>query len=210
MSSYHYIGSVSDNKDPDGLNRIRVSILGETDSVTGWIPFLSMYAGDGTGLTLLPEIDSQVMVISLDENNIQQVAIGGIWSNADPPPETEENAEADLNQDGENNLRFLKSRSGTQIIFDDTEGQEKIQILSSDKKSRFEFLLAEELVSLTTENDLTIGAKKTVSIQAEEVEIVGKKKISFDVEELQISAKKTLDVDIDKDLGIDGSGISFN
>ena len=210
MGSNHFIGKVSDNKDPDGLNRVRVSKLGEEDNVTGWIPFLSPYVGDDNGLTLLPDVDSQVVVVSLNDKNSQQVAMGGIWYNDEQPPTTGENGEADLNQDGKNNLRFLKSRSGSQLIFDDTEGQEKIQILSLDGKSRFEFLVADEIVSLTTENDLTISAKKMMSIQAEEVEIVGKKNVNFDAEELQINAKKTMDFNADKDLGVKGSGISLN
>ncbi|QQO09010.1 phage baseplate assembly protein V [Breznakiella homolactica] len=210
MFSYYFLGKVTDNQDPDSLNRIRVSKIGEDESVTDWIPVITPYAGNDTGLSLLPDVDDQVLVVSLDEHNIRKAAIGGLWSNEAAPPSTGENSDADLNQDGNNSLRFFKSRSGSMVIFDDTEGEEKIQIISSDGKSRFEFLNADEMVSLTTENDLTIGAKGVISIQAEEIEINSKKQLNLTGEEFQIAAKKAMDITSDQDITVKGSGIALN
>jgi phage baseplate assembly protein gpV len=189
---------------------VRISRIGEEDSVTGWIPVLASCAGSDAGLSLLPDVDDQVLVVSLDEKQIKQMVIGGIWSNNCAPPETGENAEADLNQDGSNSLRFFKSRSGAMFIFDDSEGQEKVQIISSGGKSRFEFLDADEAVCLTTENDLTIGAKGNILIDAEEIGLTAEKQFDLSGEELQVSTTKDTGVEADKGVSVTGSGLALN
>lgn len=210
MLPLFFLGKVSDNKDPDSLNRIRVSKMGEEEFVTDWIPIMSPYTGDDVGMSLLPDIDNQVIVLSSDTNNSKMIALGSLWSNDVSPPVTEENSDADLNKDGENNLIFLKSRSGSLLIMDDTEAKEKVQILSSDKKSRLEFLNEEELISLMTENDLTLAAKVAVSIQAEEIDLSSEKEMNISGEECQVEAKKVADIKADKDISIKGSGIALN
>ncbi len=210
MVQHFYWAIVTDNSDPDGLNRVRVTKLGEEESVTEWIPVLTPFGSSDTGLSFLPDVDDQVLVVFLGTANVKKAVIGASWSNNTAPPKTEENSDADLNSNGENSLRFFRSKSGNKLIFDDTEGSEKIQIISSDNKSRIEFSVADELVSLTTENDLTIGAKGAISIQAEEITIDSKKAMNISAEEYQINAKKGLDMTTDKDMTIKGSGISLN
>jgi uncharacterized protein involved in type VI secretion and phage assembly len=210
MFSFHYFAKVTDNKDPDGLNRVRVARTGDGDSVTDWIPVITPWAGSGAGLSALPEPGSQVLVVSLDSREIKKAVLGGLWSAAAPPPETRENPEADLNQDGKNSLRFIKSRAGSMIIFDDTEGAEKIQIISAGGKSRLEFLTAGEILSLETDTDITIGAKGSLAIQAEEIEISGAKAVSLRAEEIMIAAKKNLEAAADRDMTLKGSSISLN
>jgi uncharacterized protein involved in type VI secretion and phage assembly len=205
-----FYGKVSDNKDPDSLNRVRVTILGETESVSDWIPVVTPFAGLDSGMSVLPEIDDMVLIAAIDGENNKKAVIGSVWFSGGEPPVTGENSDADLNQNGKNSLKFIKSRSGNMIIFDDTEGDEKIQIISSDGKSRFEFLNADEMINLETENDITISAKGIVSIQAEEIEIISEKQINVSGEEIQVSAKKAMDIVSDKEMTIKGSGIALN
>jgi uncharacterized protein involved in type VI secretion and phage assembly len=210
MGPHFFWGKVTDNADPDKLNRVRVAIKEEEESVTEWIPVLTPYVGVDAGLSFLPEIDDQVLVVSLDAADNRKAVIGTVWSNEIAPPETGENSAADLNGNGENSLRFFKSRAGHQLIFDDTDGAEKIQLITSDNKSRLEFSVKDESTFLTTENDLTIGSKGSISIQAEEIEITSKKQLNIKADEYQVDAKKGLDMTTDKDMTIKGSGISLN
>jgi len=205
-----YWARVTDNADPDGLNRVRVSKHGEEDIVAEWIPVLTPYGSCDAGLSFIPEIDDQVLVVCLDAVDVCKAVIGSIWFNGALPPETGENAAADLNGDGENSLRFIKSRAGHQFIFDDTEGTEKIQLITSDKKSRLEFCLEEELTSLVTENDLIIGSGSVASIQADEVEIISEKEFSICTEEFQVDSKKDIDINASNNMTVDGSGVSLN
>jgi uncharacterized protein involved in type VI secretion and phage assembly len=210
MFTKYFYGKVSDNKDPDSLNRVKVTILGEKETVSDWLPVITPLAGADCGISILPEVDDMVLIVSLDGNNIKKAVIGSVWFSGSEAPVTNENTDADLNQDGKNSLKFFKSKSGSMFIFDDTEGEEKIQIISSDGKSRFEFLNADEIINLETEADISIGAKGIVSIQAEEIEITSEKQINVSGEEMQFSAKKTMDISSDKDISIKGSGIALN
>ncbi len=126
------------------------------------------------------------------------------------PPVTGENSDADLNGDGKNSLKFMKSRSGHMIIFDDTEGAEKFQIISGDGKTRFEFDIAEEIGNLTSEADVMIGAKGSLTLKAESISIQSEKSIEISGEEYKFSAKKAADITADKDLSVKGSGIALN
>jgi uncharacterized protein involved in type VI secretion and phage assembly len=210
MVPHFYWAKLTDNADPDGLHRVKVTKEGENESVTDWIPVLTPYGSSDTGLSFLPDVDDQVLVVTLNAMDNQSAVIGTVWSNDASPPETGENTEADLNENGDNALKFFKSRSGNQLIFDDTEDSEKIQLISADDKSRFEFNVADELTSLITENDLTIGSKGAISVQAEEIKITSEKQANISAEEYQIDAKKGLDMTTDKDFSIKGSGVSLN
>ena len=52
-----FLAKVSDNKDPDGLNRIRVTYQNENEVVTNWIPYMTSFAGEATGISVLPNVD---------------------------------------------------------------------------------------------------------------------------------------------------------
>jgi uncharacterized protein involved in type VI secretion and phage assembly len=210
MVPHFYWAKLTDNADPDGLNRVKVTKEGENESVTDWIPVLTPYGSADTGLSFLPDVNDQVLVVSLNTVGSQSAVVGAVWSNEVSPPQTGENTEADLNENGENTLKFFKSRSGNQLIFDDNEDSEKVQMISSDGKSRFEFSVADELTSLITENDLTLDSKGAISIQAEEITITSEKQVNIAADEYQIDAKKGLKMTTDKDLIIKGSGVSLN
>jgi len=210
MFTNFYWAKVTDNADPDGLHRVKVSKEGEEESVADWISVLTPYGSADAGLSFLPDIDDQVLVASLGDSDIRKVVIGSVWSNEAPPPKTGENTSADLNGDGKNSLRFFKSRSGNLLIFDDTEGAEKIQLISADGESRLELNTADELISLNTSKDITISAKGAISIQAEEIDITSDKQLNISADEFQLNAKKGLNITADKDMTVKGSGISLN
>jgi len=210
MCSQFVLGCVSDNKDPDKLHRVRVSIPKGKEENSEWIPVVTSYAGENAGLYFLPDIGDQVIVVSLDEENKQKAVLGSIWDNNTPPPETGENADADLNQDGKNALCFFKSHSGAMIILDDTSESEKIQLISSDPETRLEFSVADELTEFSSGKDLVLQAKKTITFNAEKIEIKASKKLSYKSEDLQLKASKKLKMNADKQISIKGSTVKLN
>jgi uncharacterized protein involved in type VI secretion and phage assembly len=210
MLSELYWSDVVDNVDPDGLNRVKVSDAEEEDGMSDWMTVLTPYGSPGEGVSFTPEIGAQVLVTVVDGVTKAKVVIGSGWSNEAEPPETEENSGADLNQDGNNSLKFVKSRSGNEMIFDDTEGEEKIQIISADKESRFELSDADEMVSLETSHDITLGAEGTVSIEAEEVEITSEGPVNVSADEYQIASDQTMVLEADDDLSVKGSSVGLN
>ncbi len=210
MNKKIFIAKVSDNQDPDSLNRVKVTFTHEQETVTSWAPISLPVAGDENGFSCLPEVDDQVLVTYVDNDVSELCVIGSIWSSDIKPPESEENSDADFNQDGNNSLNFVKSRSGNKIILDDTDSKEKIQIITSDSKSRFEFSKEDELINLETETDIQMSAKSDLSFDAEEIEFSSEKQTNVSSDEFQAEISKESEISADKDMTLKGSGISLN
>lgn len=210
MVPHFYWARVVENVDPDGLNRVRVAKEREEANVTEWIPVVTQYGNSDTGLSFLPDIGDQVLVVSLDAFDTQKAVLGSVWSNDVVPPQTKENSAADMNGNGENTLRFFRSRAGNLLIFDDTDGAEKLQLIAADSKSRFEFSDADELVSLMTEHDLAVSSEGEVSIQAEEVDITSQRQVNISADEYQVEAKSDAKMDAGDGMDIKGSGVALN
>lgn len=209
--SFFYVAKVTENQDEEGLNRIKITTQLNEETVSYWVPYLSAVAGEEIGFSSLPDIDNQVLVLSMDGSRDNQIVIGSFWNENFAPPKTEENSDADLNGDGNNSLNFLKSQAGNMLIFDDTEGKEKIQLIASGGKSRIEFDNENELVNLETDKDINISAKGNISIQAEEeISITSKKAFSIESEDFNLKASKELKIETSKDMTLKGSGIALN
>ena len=210
MSNNVFLARVSDNQDPDGFNRIKVTFTNENEVVSDWIPYLSSVTGDGTGVSCLPDIDDQVLVIALDMNQTKLVAVGAVWSEVAAPPETGENSDADLNQDGKNSLNFIKTKAENMLIFDDTDGKEKIQIIQNKTNSRIEFIAEDKKLSISTDEEIDIAAKKDVCLNAENMTFEAEKEFNVSCENYQVKASKEIKIEADKDMTLKGSGIALN
>jgi uncharacterized protein involved in type VI secretion and phage assembly len=125
--SLHY-GVVVQNKDPDNLNRIKVRLpwldQGETDE-SHWAQLVTPMEGKKFGIYVLPDIDDVVAVMFIGGDISQPVILGGIWSKPDFSPET--------NEDGKNNFRGYRSRTGHRLILDDSS---KTKIVLADKTAK--------------------------------------------------------------------------
>jgi len=122
------IGIVTDNKDPEGMGRVKVKFPWvESEGDSHWARISTLMAGKDRGTFFLPEPEDEVLV-AFDKGDIRHPYIlGALWNGQDNPPET--------NADGKNNIRKIKSRSGHEIIFndDDSGKQEKIEIHTKGK-----------------------------------------------------------------------------
>ena len=117
------IAIVTNTKDPDGIGRVKVVYAWNKDhGESYWARVMSFYAGDDRGAFFLPEVDDEVLVIFEQGNMESPIIIGSLWSSKAKPPET--------NGDGKNNIKKIKTRSGHEIIFDDSESGAKLEIKS--------------------------------------------------------------------------------
>jgi uncharacterized protein involved in type VI secretion and phage assembly len=204
--------TVTDIKDPDNLGRVRVqlSIVGE-NVITDWIPIVNLYgSAKGGGAFFLPELDDQVVVGFFGDSPDSGIVLGGVWSGAQKPPESKENKGSDLNKDGKNNLKFIRSRSGHQIILDDTKGDTKVQILASGGKTRFELLEKEKRINIETDGDITISAKKKLCIEAETGELKLKKDMKVSATGLKFESKKDINMKSKAAVMVKGALIKLN
>lgn len=117
-----YPALVKDIVDPDAQNRIQVSFpwLGELGAdVTAWARLVSLYADDDQGWMILPEVDSEV-IVGFEAGAIERpYIVGAVWNGREAPPDSAQSA---------NNKRLLKTRSGTRLEFDDTEGAARVTL----------------------------------------------------------------------------------
>lgn len=117
------IGIVTNNKDPDGMGRVKVRLPWRDESdESHWARVATLMTGKERGSFFLPEVGDEVLVAFEHGDIHHPYVLGSLWNGVDKPPET--------NSDGKNNIRKIKSRSGHEIIFsDDAEnGKEKVEI----------------------------------------------------------------------------------
>ncbi|HWO21388.1 MAG TPA: phage baseplate assembly protein V [Kofleriaceae bacterium] len=130
----HY-GIVCQNKDPDNLDRIKIRLPeldgGDVDQ-THWAQLLTPMEGKKFGWYTLPDVDDVVVVMFIGGDMSQPVIVGGVWSTPDNSPEP--------NQDGANNFRGYRSRSGHRLILDDTN---KTKVVIADKTTKNMFGIGE-------------------------------------------------------------------
>ncbi|HYN56452.1 MAG TPA: phage baseplate assembly protein V [Motilibacterales bacterium] len=118
-----YPAIVTDIVDPTSLGRIEVRFpfLG-TDgdkAVRAWATLCSPYADADSGLQILPEVDSQV-VVAFEAGNLRRpYIIGSAWNGQAALPE----APADAND-----IRLLRSRANSRLEFDDNRSSPKITL----------------------------------------------------------------------------------
>jgi len=160
---------VTDIVDPDNLGRIEVkfpSLGGDGDSVRAWATLLTPYADDNQGFLVLPAVDTQV-VVAFEAGDLRRpYIVGSCWNGKESLPETP--AEP-------NNKRLIKTRAGSLLEFDDTDGAAKVTV---SMKSGHKLVLddgASEIqlthsngcqVKLDSSGNVTITATSGVTINA--------------------------------------------
>lgn len=113
------VATVTNNKDPDGLNRVKLKFpLRENSHETDWAPLASLMSGSGKGTMFVPEVGDEVLVAFHLGNLNQPFVIGSLWNTSNKPPVKDE----------KNNLRKIHSRDGHELIFDDTESKGKVTL----------------------------------------------------------------------------------
>ena len=118
-----YPAIVTDIVDTGNLGRIEVrfpSLGKEGDrDVRAWATLCTPYADNEQGLAILPEVGSQVVVAFEAGNWRRPYIVGAAWNGKAALPHKPE---------PDNNIRLLRSRSGSTLEFDDTANAGKVSI----------------------------------------------------------------------------------
>lgn len=214
---------VTDNKHPEGDYRvklkfpwIRSSDAGDDeDYISSWARIISPMASASYGFYCLPEVGDEVVVSFVHGDIRQPVVVGSVFN----PKENKmpvggeatgnKSLKDPLGNDigigaaavdnneagGDNNARFMQSRSGHVLMFDDTDGKESLQIVSksghavvlNDEKDNIAIVDAsgEEYVVFDGENKKIILETKNGDID------ILCKNGTFNVEAKEITTKST-------------------
>jgi len=179
------VGVVTNNQDPDGLGRVKVKFpwLSDQDE-SNWARILTPMAGNDRGLYFLPEVDDEVLVAFEHGQADFPYVLGALWNGKDKTPES--------NDDGQNNMRTIKSRSGHIIRLDDTDGSEKIEILDKSGKNSF--------VISTADNTITVAADADITIES------SSGKLSFSGNGIEIKSQAEVKIEAGSDMNLEASG----
>ncbi len=114
-------GVVTDNKDPDGQGRVKISLPWTPDTGSAryeaWARLATMMGGKNRGSWFIPDINDEVLIAFEGGDTRCPYVLGGMWNGSDAPPQS---------MDGNNFKKVLRSRNGVKITLDDTDGTESL------------------------------------------------------------------------------------
>ena len=103
------------------MHRVKSRFPGELGLKSTWCRMVTPMAGKNRGLVMLPDKGTEVIVV-FAYRSLTPIVIGAVYNGKD------DKAEPYRNDDKKNNKRVFWSRSGHQVIFDDTPGAEKVEV----------------------------------------------------------------------------------
>jgi uncharacterized protein involved in type VI secretion and phage assembly len=191
------VGIVTNNQDPDGMGRVKVKFpwLSSVDE-SAWARMAVPMAGDQRGVYFLPEIDDEVL-IAFEHGDVNfPCVLGALWNGRDVPPEK--------NDDGKNNVRVIKSRSGHVIKLNDEDGKETIEIVDKSNNNSIVFNTSQNTITVTTDKDIVLSASNgKITLHAQNVEITSS-------DATKIEAGGTMDLNSTRTMTIKGEAVNIN
>ena len=157
------------------MGRVRVKFphLDETES--DWCSVVAPMGGPERGFVMLPEVGDNVLVGFEHGDPLRGFILGSIWNQTQKIPPGDGKAT-------DNNLRFIRSRSGHVVRLDDTKGKEKIEIIDKTAQQSIVIDSAANTITVATENgNVSVTAKSgKVDVQATNITIKSTGTISIE------------------------------
>lgn len=191
------VGVVTNNQDDEGLGRVKVRFpwLSDEDE-SHWARVATPMAGNERGMYFLPEVDDEVLVCFEHGDLRFPVILGSLWNGKDVAPAN--------NEDGNNNIRLIRSRSGHVIRLNDEDGAETIEIVDKSEANSIVIDTASNTITITADADVVVTAPQgTVKIETDTLEV----KSSADV---KIEAGGNMDLKAGGTMTIEGSTVNIN
>lgn len=166
-------GIVEENKDdPAGLGRVRVRFPTLPDAPGSyWARVVTPMAGKERGWVMIPEVDDEVLVAFLQGDINNAIVVGALFNGKDKPPYA--------NEDGDNNLRVFKSRSGHTVTFDDTSGGEKIEMVTSGEAVKVTYDAAGKKLTVVCKGDIELEAAQGFKVSCTDFKVDAKSGVTL-------------------------------
>ena len=180
------VGIVSDNKDPEAKGRVKVTFpWREKRDESHWARIAVPMAGPEVGTYFLPEVDDEVLVAFENGDIHYPYVVGALWNGQDPPPTN--------NESGTNDVRMIRTRSGHEVVLDDTENAGAVEIRTGAGHSiRLDDAAGSEQITITDKSEgnsisfdpnagsVELRGGTTVSVSAPTVELAGDGNVSVE------------------------------
>jgi len=115
------IAIVTNNKDPQNWGRVKLKYPWREDQQESeWVRVAALAAGKDRGSLWVPEVKDEVLVAFEKGNVNHPFVLGALWNGQDKPPAK--------NDDGKNNTKLIKTRSGHELRFFDKDQEEFVEV----------------------------------------------------------------------------------
>lgn len=191
------VGVVTNNQDPDALGRVKVKLPWLTDEdESHWARVATPMAGNDRGLYALPEVDDEVLV-AFEHGMVEfPYVLGALWNGKDKPPES--------NDDGNNNKRTFKSRSGHVVRLDDSDGAEKIEIVDKSGNNSIVFDASANTITIKADQDIAIESSNgKLKLSGRGIEITSQAAV-------KVEASSTMDLKAGGQMTVKGAMVNIN
>ena len=189
------IGLVTQNNDPEGLGRVKVSYPWHDQARESyWARLAAPMAGKDRGMLLIPEVGDEVLLAFERDDLRFPFVLGALWNGEDEPPVA--------NSDGNNDKRLFKSRKGHQLLFDDGARGVIELSLNDGKKVRID----DDGIQL----DDGKGNKVSINSNSGAVTVEAVGKLTLKGATVSIQATGTLDIKTSAIMNLNGSLIKLN
>jgi uncharacterized protein involved in type VI secretion and phage assembly len=188
------VALVTQNKDDDGLCRVKVSYpWHEKPRESYWARLAVPMAGDGRGTVFIPEVGDEVLVAFEREDMRFPYVLGALWNGKDKPPLA--------NDDGKNDKRIVKSRKKHYLLFDD--GAQGVVELAHENGGVVRFTDNEIELKDKQGNRLKIEKSGAITLQANG-------QLNIKAATITIEATGTLELKASATLTVRGSLVNIN
>ena len=161
------------DEDPAGIGRVRVRFPTLPDAPGSyWARVVTPMAGNERGWVSLPEVEDEVLVAFLHGDIHHAIVVGALFNGKDKPPYA--------NEDGDNNIRMFKSRSGHRVIFDDTKGEEKIEMITSGEAVKVVYDAANKKLTVSCSGDIELEAQQAFKVTCTDFKVSAKGGVSLE------------------------------
>jgi len=198
---------VTNNSDPEKMGRVKVAfdLLGDAME-TDWIDVMNSYKGS----FFMPELNDQVVVAFMGGSLSAGVVLGGIWSPNKKPPESGMGKAMDFNEDGQNLMRYFRTKGSNRMIFSDKPGQSTIQLINSMGVNQLELLAKNKAIKVNSRNKVIIKAAENLIVKANKGIIKAAKKIKIAGKPVTIKSLKNILCKAGQAITLKGKTVKLN
>lgn len=155
------VGVVTNLDDPDSIGRVKVRLPWlHDDFETDWARVVHLGAGKERGLLLTPEVDDEVLVAFERGDARRPYVIGGLYNGRDAPPQDV------VDSSGAVRKRLWRSRTGHEIVLDDTGGAEQVTIGTGNGEVTVVLDGANRSVTVSSSGDVSVSAGGNLTLEA--------------------------------------------